>query len=93
MNEKLKIQVYRSNRQIAIQIIEDETGKVVVSGTTMSIDKTKKNSDIAIKLADQVSKKIKEKKLTKLTFNRGKYRYTGKIKVIADQMRKNGVKI
>ena len=51
----------------------------------------KKKSELSIIVAEALSKKAKDMKITKVYFDRGIYKYHGRVKILADQLRKNGM--
>ena len=91
--ERFRLSVYRSSRNISAQIIDDKNHKTLVSASSVEgklIDKNKKSNlsnDVAILLA----KRALEKKINKVYFDRGRYKYHGRIKVFAETLRKNGI--
>ena len=93
-NKRLRLTVTRSAKNISAQIIDDKANTTLVSATsnTKSLKETKKNkSDISEIVAKNLAEKAKEKKITKVYFDRGLYKYHGRIKVFADTLRKNGM--
>ena len=91
--QRFRLSVYRSSRNISAQIIDDKNHKTLVSASSVEgklIVKNKKSNlsnDVAILLA----KRALEKKITKVYFDRGSYKYHGRIKVFAETLRKNGI--
>jgi len=78
-----RLSVFRSNKTLYVQIIDDESGKTIVS------EKGKCAKEIGIKIAEKaISKKIK-----KIVFDKGGYKYHGKIKIIADGAREGGLEL
>ncbi|OUX36822.1 MAG: 50S ribosomal protein L18 [Candidatus Pelagibacter sp. TMED273] len=93
-NDRYRLCISRSAKNISAQIIDDINNKTLLSAS--SIEKDIKNSKVkkqelskivAIKLA----KKAQEKKITKVYFDRGIYKYHGRVKVFAETLRKNGM--
>ena len=87
-----RLTVYRSSRNIFAQIIDDKSSKTLVSASSLK-NKTvkKKKADLAIDVANTLVKKAKEKKITEVYFDRGSYKYHGRIKIFADTLRKGGL--
>jgi large subunit ribosomal protein L18 len=79
--ERPRLAVYKSNRYLEAQIIDDTTGTTLFSA----------KMDDAVKLGDAVAKGAKAKGITKVVFDRGGFRYTGSIAVLADAARKGGL--
>ena len=91
--KRLRLSVYRSSRNISAQIIDDKNHKTLVSASSVGeklIDKNKK-SDLSNHIAILLAKRALEKKITKVYFDRGRYKYHGRIKAFAETLRKNGI--
>ena len=91
--ERFRLSVYRSSRNISAQIIDDKNHKTLVSASSLEkklIDKNKK-SDVSNHIAIILVKRALEKKITKVYFDRGRYKYHGRIKSFAETLRKNGI--
>ncbi len=93
-SENPRLNVFRSNGNIFAQIIDDESGKTLVSAS--SIDKELKltnggNVEAAVKVGELLAKRAKKEKITKVTFDRGGYLYHGRVKALADAARENGL--
>ena len=92
-SERFRLTVYRSSRNISAQIIDDLNNKTLVAATSVE-KKTankKKKKDLTIHVAGLLAKKALEKKITKVYFDRGSYKYHGRIKIFADTLRKVGL--
>tara|TARA_B100000029_G_scaffold104182_1_gene94683 strand:- start:1433 stop:1777 length:345 start_codon:yes stop_codon:yes gene_type:complete len=91
-NKRFRLSVFRSSKNISAQIIDDFENKTLVSATSVN-DKTgeKKKSEISVKIADILAKKALDKKITKVYFDRGRYKYHGRIKIFAEALRKKGL--
>tara|TARA_B100001057_G_C22468374_1_gene801652 strand:- start:384 stop:737 length:354 start_codon:yes stop_codon:yes gene_type:complete len=92
---KLRISVFKSIKNISAQIIDDKINKTVVSAssTEKDIKKSKvKKTDISSVLGELLAKRAKEKKINSVYFDRGGYKYHGRVKALADSLRKNGLK-
>ena len=90
---RFRLSVYRSSRNISAQIIDDNNSKTLVSASSFKekpVDKNKKK-DLSIHVAIMLAKKAIDKKITKVYFDRGRYKYHGRIKIFADTLRKNGL--
>jgi len=86
--------VFRSNRHIYAQLIDDAGGKILFIASDIEIkSKTKiQKSKIAEKVGELLAKKAQEKKIEKIVFDRGGYQYHGRVKALADGARKGGLK-
>ncbi len=81
--------VFKSNRYLHAQIIDDAQGKTLVAGTTKGM-KDKKTA-AAAKLGEDLAKRAKGAGITKVVFDRGGFRYTGRVAILADAARKGGL--
>tara|TARA_B100001996_G_C18270887_1_gene443089 strand:+ start:189 stop:533 length:345 start_codon:yes stop_codon:yes gene_type:complete len=91
-SERLRLTVFRSSKNISAQIIDDKNGKTIVSASSIKDKKTnKKKADFSIQVAETLAKKALENKITKVYFDRGSYKYHGRIKIFADTLRKGGL--
>ena len=93
---KLRISVFKSSKNISAQIIDDKISKTLVSAssTEKAIKKNKtKKMDLSNVLGELLAKRAKEKKISSVYFDRGGYKYHGRIKALADSLRKNGLKL
>ena len=89
---RFRLSVYRSSRNISAQIIDDKSNKTLVSASSIKEKiSEKKKSDMSIHVAGLLAKKALEKKITKVYFDRGRYKYHGRIKIFAEALRKNGL--
>ena len=94
--DKLRVCVFKSSKNISAQIIDDKISKTLVSAssTEKELKKTKsKKMDLSNILGELLAKRAKEKKISNVYFDRGGYKYHGRIKALADSLRKNGLKI
>ena len=93
---KLRITVFKSTKNISAQIIDDKISKTLVSATStekeIKKNKTKK-MDLSNILGELLAKRAKEKKISSVYFDRGGYKYHGRIKALAESLRKNGLKL
>jgi len=92
--ERPRLSVFKSNKQVYAQIINDTEGKTLVSASSKDIKgKESKDSKVAIKaLGELVAKKALDKKIKMVVFDRGGFVYAGKIKDLADAARTGGLK-
>ena len=93
--DKLRISVNKSLNNLSAQIIDDQQNKTLVS--VSSSEKEIKNKKIkkiekSSLLGEILAKRAKEKNIDKVYFDRGDYKYHGRIKVFAETLRKNGLK-
>ena len=83
--------VYKSNRYLHAQLIDDEAGKTIVAGSTKEMPKEKK-TDAAKWLGGELAKRAKEKKISEVVFDRGGFRYIGRVATLAEAAREGGLK-
>ena len=91
---KPRLSVFRSNKYIYVQVIDDDKGNTVASATSLTKDKKKRklNKEVASKVGEAIGKKLLEKKINSIIFDRNGFLYAGKIKALADGARKAGIK-
>ena len=92
--DRYRLCVNRSSRNISAQIIDDTKKVTLVSASSnnskiKSLNRSKK--DLSTLVAEELSKKAKEMKITKVYFDRGIYKYHGRVKLLAEELRKNGM--
>lgn len=92
-DQKPRLSVFKSNRHIYAQLIDDVTGKTLVGLGTMSKEVTDKKSKSAAKtLGTMIAEKAKKAKVETCVFDRGRYKYHGLIAELADAAREAGLK-
>ncbi|HXK62565.1 MAG TPA: 50S ribosomal protein L18 [Acidobacteriota bacterium] len=88
--------VYRSLKHIYAQIVDDETGRTLVSASTLDIEGKKLeqggNLTAAKRVGKAIAEKAQEKGTTRIVFDRGGYLYHGRIKALAEAAREAGLK-
>ena len=91
---KPRMTVYRSAKNMYVQVIDDNAGNTIASVSTMeeSFKDLKNNVDNAGKLGAAIGEKLKAKKISAVVFDRNGYLYHGIVKGIADGARKTGIK-
>ena len=91
-SERFRLTVFKSSRNISAQIIDDKSNKTLISATSIKEKNTnKKKTDLSLLVAEMLTKKAMEKKITRVYFDRGRYKYHGRIKIFADALRKGGL--
>ena len=91
-SERCRLTVSRSSRNISAQIIDDKNSKTLASASSSEEDNTnKKKTDLSLVVAERLAKRALEKKITKVYFDRGRYKYHGRIKIFAEALRKGGL--
>ncbi|HON13224.1 MAG TPA: 50S ribosomal protein L18 [Treponema sp.] len=91
--ERPRMSVFRSNRSLYIQVIDDTVGKTIASASTLEKDlkDIKRNVEGAEKLGEIMGKRLLEKNITTVVFDRNGYLYHGVVKAMADGARKAGI--
>ena len=92
--DRYRLSVSRSSRNISAQIIDDVKNITLISASSLlkEIKSQKKNkSELSSMVAEYLANKAKEKKITKVYFDRGIYKYHGRVKIFAETLRKNGL--
>ena len=93
--DRLRLSIYRSSKNISAQIIDDVKKITLLSAS--SIEKDFKSSakinktELSKLVAQKLAKKAHEKNITKIFFDRGSYKYHGRVKVFAETLRENGM--
>tara|TARA_Y100001001_G_C7915573_1_gene276825 strand:+ start:363 stop:719 length:357 start_codon:yes stop_codon:yes gene_type:complete len=93
--ERYRLSVSRSSKNISAQIIDDNKNITILSASSKdksikSLDK-KNKTELSQVVAENLAKKAVEKKITKIYFDRGLYKYHGRVKIFAEILRKNGM--
>ena len=91
-SERFRLTVFKSSRNISAQIIDDKSNKTLISESSIKEKNTnKKKTDLSLLVAERLSRKAIEKKITRVYFDRGGYKYHGRIKIFAEALRKGGL--
>ena len=93
-SKKPRLSVFKSNKYIYAQAIDDDKGNTLVAVSSLAHDRKKRklNKEVATKVGEDIGKKLIEKKIDTVYFDRNGFLYTGKIKALADGARKSGIK-
>lgn len=89
--EKPRFSVFKSNRYVYAQLIDDTTGKTLVSSSSKD-SKAKNLRDRCFEVGKRIAELAKAKKIALAVFDRGGYLYTGAVAAIADGAREAGLK-
>lgn len=84
-----RLNVYRSNKNIYAQIIDDSKGVTLASCNSMK--EKGNNLEVASKVGKAIALEAKKKKISKVVFDRGGYLYHGRVKALAEAARENGL--
>ena len=94
--DRFRLSVSRSAKNISAQIIDDVKNVTLVSASSIEKEiksQKKTKTELSTAVADLLAKKAQEKNITKVYFDRGIYKYHGRVKVFAEVLRKNGMKL
>lgn len=91
--DRPRLCIFKSNKHIYVQIINDDKGFTLVFTSDLEVKDSKKDKkiDLAQKVGKLIANKAKDKKITKVVFDRGGFKYHGRVKTLADEARKQGL--
>ena len=94
-SQRLRLTVNRSSKNISAQIIDDINNKTLVAASSVEKeikknDKTKK-SDLSLLVGEMLAKRANKKNISKVFFDRGCYKYHGRVKLLTEALRKHGL--
>lgn len=98
-SERPRLTVYRSNKYTYVQVIDDSKGEVVAVANELQLNKAGKKkltgtkTEKAQQIAHSIVDQLKKKKVTQLCFDRGSYRFHGRVKAIAEVVRESGIEV
>ena len=88
-----RLSVFRSNKDIYAQVINDNEGKTLASASSLKIEgKGKNKTELAFEVGKALAETAKQNGIEKVVFDRGGYLYHGRVKSLADGARKGGLK-
>ena len=94
-NDRYRLSISRSSKNISAQIIDDNKNITLLSASSVEKDfrsETKiTKTELSKIVAEKLAKKALEKKISKIYFDRGLYKYHGRVKIFAETLRKNGM--
>ena len=88
--EKPRMTIYRSNRNIYVQIIDDTAGNTILSASDITEKKGTKR-ERAVSVGKVIAGLLKEKNISKVVFDRNGFKYTGRIQLVAEAAREAGL--
>ncbi len=95
--QRPRVTIHRSNRYTYVQVVNDETGKTIANENSLSLAKKQGKALTGTKLeqakqvAEVVAADLKKQKVTQLAFDRGSYKYHGRVKAVAETLRDKGL--
>ncbi len=87
-----RLTIHRTLQHIWAQIIDDKHGRTLVSSSTKTIKSKGTKTEKAISLGKEIATLAKTKNIVKIRFDRGQFKYHGRIKALADAARVGGLK-
>ena len=87
-----RMSVFRSNKQIYAQVIDDTTGKTLAAASSLKLELKAPKKEIAAKVGELIAKNAQEAGVQAVVFDRNGYLYHGRIKELADAARNGGLK-
>jgi large subunit ribosomal protein L18 len=88
--ERPRLVVFRSDKHIYAQLVDDDAGRTIATVSTLKVGSGKK-SEKASEVGKQVAEIAKDKGITRVVFDRGGYKYHGRVKAVADGAREGGL--
>ena len=94
--ERPRLVVFRSERQIYAQLVDDDSGKTITGVSSLTPDvranlKSKKPIEVSTLVGEACARKAIEKNIKQVVFDRNGFRYHGRVKAVADGARKGGL--
>ena len=93
--DRFRLCIFRSTKNISAQIIDDSKKTTLLSASSIEKDIKSENkvnkTELSKIVAEKLAKKAQEKKITKIFFDRGLYKYHGRVKIFAETLRENGM--
>lgn len=86
-----RLAIFRSNTSIYAQLIDDVAGKTLCSASSLQLKDKATKTEIAAKVGADIAKKAKKEKITQVVFDRGGFKYHGRVKALADAAREAGL--
>ena len=90
--ERPRLSVFRSNKQIYAQVIDDLTGKTLAAASSLEIQEKAAKKETAAKVGELIAKKSQEAGVQTVVFDRNGYLYHGRVRELAESARKSGLK-
>lgn len=90
--ERPRLTVFRSNKQIYAQIVDDTVGKTLAAASSLKLDMKAPKKEIAAKVGEMIAKNAQEAGIQTVVFDRNGYLYHGRVKELAEAARNGGLK-
>ncbi len=89
----LRLAVFRSSKHTYAQIVDDQKGITLVSASTINAKASGHKTSQATKIGETIAQKALTAKITTVAFDRGSYKYHGRVKAVAEGARSQGLKV
>ena len=90
--DRPRVSVFRSNKNMFVQVIDDVEMNTLASASSKEIKDFKGTKvELSGKLAEKLAERMKALKIEKVVFDRGGYKYHGRVKAVAEELRKQGI--
>ena len=86
-----RLSIFRSNRGMFLQLIDDVAGKTIASASSIEVKAKGKKVEISKELGKMIAEKATAKKITAVVFDRGAYKYHGRVQAVAEGARAGGL--
>lgn len=90
-NEKPRMSIFRSNKQIYVQLIDDLSGNTLVAASSAEVKDKLTKTEMSSLVGKNIAKKAVEKGISNVVFDRGGFLYHGRVKALADAAREGGL--
>lgn len=91
--ERPRLTVFRSNQHVYVQAIDDEAQRTLAAANDAAGTVTGTKTERARQVAQALNKQLQKAKITKLIFDRGSYKYHGRVKAVAEALREAGIEV
>ncbi|MBI2062373.1 MAG: 50S ribosomal protein L18 [Candidatus Yanofskybacteria bacterium] len=95
-SERPRVAVFKSNKHVFVQFIDDTIGKTILSSKIISAKKSKMKGTKTTKagsIGEMLAEKAKELGISEAVFDRGGFKFHGRVKAVAEGLKKGGIKI
>lgn len=91
-SQRPRLSIFRSNKHLYLQLIDDTSGKTLVSASDLGLDEKGQKSEVAHRAGKLLAQKAQLAKIEQVVFDRRGYQYHGRVKVAAEGAREGGLK-
>ena len=91
--EKPRVSVFRSNKHLFVQLVNDASGKTLASASDSELKGKDKKNEVSFKVGELLAQKALKLKVKKIAFDKGGYKYHGRVQKLADGLRKGGLEL